>query len=65
MALTMRASAFHEQAGRSQEICLRRVAAVAILPSAVVVSIVRTASGAFSFQPVLPPLRRPLLHLES
>ena len=37
---------------------------VAILPSAVVVSARLAASWAFSFQPVLLPVRRPLLHLE-
>jgi hypothetical protein len=60
--------AFHEKAGRSQVgssafsldkvFSFRRVATVAILPSALLVSDVFSlgASWAFSFQPVLPPV---------
>jgi len=54
-------NAFHEKAGLSQEIFRYRVAAVAILPSAVVVSVSLAASWAFSLQPVLLPDYRPAL----
>src|SRR5271166_5294891 len=62
--------AFHEKAGRSQavlfhftgKVFLRQVATVATLPSALFGEPLSLgASWVFSFQPVLPPVRRPCL----
>jgi hypothetical protein len=64
------AIAFHEKAVRSQVdsisvwlsimfLCRRVAAIAAILPSALSERSALGASWAFSFQPVLPPVRRP------